>query len=82
MNSNITFLTGIILIFNLLNFKSNFPNTYNDKHADAESRAAVSHVEPQSSGGSAADPTGSTDSGCRSSWTDTRVSMNAQNKHT
>ncbi|XP_075955317.1 ubiquilin-1-like isoform X4 [Anarhichas minor] len=36
-----------------------------------ESRAAVNHVEPQSHGGSATNPTGPTDSGCRGSCTDT-----------
>lgn len=53
-----------------------------DEYVDAESRAAVSHVEPQSHGGSATDPTGPADSGCRGSCTDTHVSINTQKKHT
>lgn len=53
-----------------------------DKYVDAESRAAVSHVEPQSHGGSAAHPTRPTDSGCRGSCTDTYVSIDMQNKRT
>lgn len=51
----------------------------NDKYVDAESRGAVSHVEPQSHGGSAADPTGPTHSGCRGPCTDTHVSINTVN---
>lgn len=50
----------------------------NDEYEDAESRAAVSHVEPQSHGGSATDPTGPADSGCRGSCTDTHVSINTR----
>lgn len=41
---------------------------------DAGSGASVGHVEPQSHGGSATDPTGSADSGCRGSLPLTRVS--------
>lgn len=48
----------------------------NDKSADAESRGAVSHVEPQSQWGSAADSTGPADSGCRGPCPDTHVSIN------
>lgn len=54
----------------------------NNKYVDAGSRAAVSHVKPQSHGGSATDPAGLTDSGCRGSCTDTHVSINTQNIHT
>lgn len=48
----------------------------NDKYADAESWGAVSHVEPQSYGGFAADPTGSTHSISRGTFTNTQVSVN------
>lgn len=43
---------------------------------DAESRTAVSHVEPQSHGGPAPHPAGPTDSGYRGSCSDTYVSLN------
>lgn len=51
-------------------------------YVDAKPGAAVSHAEPQSHGGSATDPTGPADSGCRGSCTDTDVSINTDSKHT
>lgn len=46
--------------------------------ADAESRGAVSHAEPQSQWGSAADSTGPANSCCRGPCPDTYVSINTE----
>lgn len=43
-------------------------------YVDAEFRGPVSHVKPQSHAGSAADPAGPSDRGCRGPWTDSSVS--------
>lgn len=43
-------------------------------YVDAEFRGTVGHVKPQSHAGSAADPAGPSDLGCRGPWTDSNVS--------